>query len=90
MLHDKYMCVLLRLFVSESAKGSDSEDDFIRQKTKKKPASDSDSDSDVGAKKGKKPLDWKHIWNVTILWEMGFAEFLYKFVSLNWYFRKMT
>lgn len=40
---------------SESAKGSDSEDDFLRQKTKAKDASDSDSDSDIGRKKSKKP-----------------------------------
>lgn len=39
----------------ESAKGSDSEDDFLRQKTKIKIASDSDSDSDIGTKKGEKP-----------------------------------
>lgn len=39
----------------ESAKGSDSEDDFLRQKSKLKVATDSDSDSDVGTKKGKKP-----------------------------------
>lgn len=38
----------------ESAKGSDSEDDFLRQKNKSKHASDSDSDSDVGSKKSKK------------------------------------
>lgn len=37
---------------SESTKGSDSEDDFLRQKSKTKVASDSDSDSDIGAKKG--------------------------------------
>lgn len=42
-------------FFSESAKGSDSEDDFLRQKTKSKVASDSDSDSDIGRKKRKKP-----------------------------------
>ncbi|XP_024151768.1 RNA polymerase-associated protein LEO1 [Oryzias melastigma] len=39
---------------SESPKGSDSEDDFIRQKTKPKLASDSDSDSDIETKKTKK------------------------------------
>lgn len=37
---------------SESTKGSDSEDDFLRQKSKTKVASDSDSDSDIGTKKG--------------------------------------
>lgn len=37
---------------SESPKGSDSEDDFLRQKSKTKVASDSDSDSDIGTKKG--------------------------------------
>lgn len=37
----------------ESAKGSDSEDDFLRQKTKLKVATDSDSDSDVGTKNSK-------------------------------------
>ncbi|KAJ7994597.1 hypothetical protein DPEC_G00251120 [Dallia pectoralis] len=41
---------------SESAKGSDSEDDFIGRKSKKKIATDSDSDSDTGGgKKVKKP-----------------------------------
>lgn len=44
----------LTLYVSESAKGSDSEDDFLRQKTKAKATSDSDSDSDIGTKKSKK------------------------------------
>uniref|UniRef100_A0A8C6TXY0 RNA polymerase-associated protein LEO1 n=1 Tax=Neogobius melanostomus TaxID=47308 RepID=A0A8C6TXY0_9GOBI len=44
----------MRACFSESAKGSDSEDDFIRQKSKPKPASDSDSDSDIGGKKRKK------------------------------------
>lgn len=39
----------------ESAKGSDSEDDFLRQKSKIKVATDSDSDSDIGTKKGEKP-----------------------------------
>ncbi|XP_076851458.1 RNA polymerase-associated protein LEO1 [Brachyhypopomus gauderio] len=38
---------------SGSAKGSDSEDDFLGRK-KKKLGSDSDSDSDVGAERGKK------------------------------------
>lgn len=38
----------------ESAKGSDSEDEFIRQKTKPKAASDSDSDSDGEMKKREK------------------------------------
>lgn len=38
----------------ESAKGSDSEDDFLRQKSKTKVATDSDSDSDIGTKKGEK------------------------------------
>lgn len=38
-------------FISESAKGSDSEDDFLRQKSKPKAASDSDSDSDGGSQK---------------------------------------
>ncbi|XP_060780213.1 RNA polymerase-associated protein LEO1 isoform X2 [Neoarius graeffei] len=38
---------------SASAKGSDSEDDFVGRK-KKKVASDSDSDSDVGTQRGKK------------------------------------
>ncbi|CAF99832.1 unnamed protein product, partial [Tetraodon nigroviridis] len=38
---------------SESAKGSDSEDDFLRQKSKIKVATDSDSDSDIGTKKAK-------------------------------------
>ncbi|GAA6089286.1 RNA polymerase-associated protein LEO1, partial [Tachysurus ichikawai] len=41
-----------------SAKGSDSEDDFVglkkKKKKKKKAASDSDSDSDVGGQRGKK------------------------------------
>lgn len=37
---------------SESPKGSDSEDDFLRQKSKSNMASDSDSDSDIGTKKG--------------------------------------
>lgn len=45
---------VLVYFFSESAKGSDSEDDFLRQKTKAKVASDSDSDSDIGRKKRKK------------------------------------
>ncbi|XP_010894242.2 RNA polymerase-associated protein LEO1 isoform X1 [Esox lucius] len=41
---------------SESAKGSDSEDDFIGRKNKKKIQTDSDSDSDIGdGKKNKKP-----------------------------------
>uniref|UniRef100_A0A3Q0QU41 RNA polymerase-associated protein LEO1 n=1 Tax=Amphilophus citrinellus TaxID=61819 RepID=A0A3Q0QU41_AMPCI len=39
---------------SESAKGSDSEDDFIGRKPKAKAASDSDSDSDVETRKPKK------------------------------------
>ncbi|XP_058243429.1 RNA polymerase-associated protein LEO1 isoform X1 [Hemibagrus wyckioides] len=39
---------------SGSAKGSDSEDDFVGLKKKKKIASDSDSDSDVGTQRGKK------------------------------------
>lgn len=41
-------------YSSESAKDSDSEDDFIRQKTKARPASDSDSDSDMDPN-GKRP-----------------------------------
>ncbi|XP_013882113.1 RNA polymerase-associated protein LEO1 [Austrofundulus limnaeus] len=41
----------LRNRKSDSAKGSDSEDEFIRQKTKPKAASDSDSDSDAETKK---------------------------------------
>lgn len=45
------------LYFSESAKGSDSEDDFLRVKSKAKAASDSDSDSDVGTKKGKMPFE---------------------------------
>ena len=44
----------LRFYFSESAKGSDSEDDFIRQKTKAKAASDSDSDSDGDTSNSKK------------------------------------
>lgn len=36
---------------SESAKGSDSEDDFIGRKPKAKAASDSDSDSDAETKR---------------------------------------
>uniref|UniRef100_A0A3P8UGY1 RNA polymerase-associated protein LEO1 n=1 Tax=Amphiprion percula TaxID=161767 RepID=A0A3P8UGY1_AMPPE len=46
-----YLKLPIVIYFSESAKGSDSEDDFIRQKTKAKPASDSDSDSDIGTKK---------------------------------------
>lgn len=50
-----HMNITLLIYVSESAKGSDSEDDFLRQKTKAKATSDSDSDSDVGTKKSEKP-----------------------------------
>lgn len=51
--HGKIKLFLLCVFLSESAKGSDSEDDFLRQKSKAKAASDSDSDSDIGRKKRK-------------------------------------
>lgn len=51
--HGKIKLFLLCVFFSESAKGSDSEDDFLRQKSKAKAASDSDSDSDIGRKKRK-------------------------------------
>lgn len=60
---------LLWFHFSESAKGSDSEDDFIRQKTKAKAASDSDSDSDIGTKKSKKLSEQINIFtaNVAVL-----------------------
>lgn len=53
-------------YFSESAKGSDSEDDFLRQKTKAKAASDSDSDSDIGGKKGKRPSGQKYIFELKL------------------------
>lgn len=49
--------------LSESAKGSDSEDDFLRQKSKTKLASDSDSDSDIGTNKGEKMTPSNRISN---------------------------
>lgn len=51
---------------SESVKGSDSEDDFLRQKTKAKATSDSDSDSDIGTKKSKKKTIFLR-WNNPVL-----------------------
>ena len=65
-MHMFYMYIFL-IVPPESAKGSDSEDDFLRQKAKKKAASDSDSDSDVGARKCKKNLIILHQINSTQL-----------------------
>lgn len=48
----------------ESAKGSDSEEDFLRQKSKIKVATDSDSDSDIGTKKGEKPHQHQQLFSI--------------------------
>lgn len=63
---------------SESAKGSDSEDDFLRLKTKAKAASDSDSDSDIGTKKSKKP------WTLLVHSNIYTSKLGFNFIKWSW------